>query len=321
MSNPSRRSCFLLGFVWTAILFACTGATCMPRKVIPDLQPPAVFSTPPSVEQLAEVLNRSNQIQSLQSNSVSIRVNNQVSVNANLTWLRPSNFRMNATVAGVKVVDMGSNPEVFWMTIREGLTPVMYFARHSEFENLVDRPILPVSPLWLVEALGIVSLDPYQMIQAPVMRPDGRMELTTTVPSPIGNFQRILVVEPMYGITRQVFLKDPVGRQVAVANQSKHEYYSAVQTSLPHQIQIQLSDNHGIEHNLEVTIGSYVVNGMSNDPGTLFAFPNTYGFESRNLVELSLGNPNAVTPVPIAPPRTFPHASYRGVPWDNSLSR
>ncbi|MBU6174280.1 MAG: hypothetical protein KGQ60_10780, partial [Planctomycetes bacterium] len=61
----------------------------MPRKVIPDLQPPAVFSAPPSVEQLAEVLNRSNQIQSLQSNSVSIRVNNQVSVNANLTWLRP----------------------------------------------------------------------------------------------------------------------------------------------------------------------------------------------------------------------------------------
>jgi hypothetical protein len=310
--------------IWWCIvtLFVSTGATCLPKRTIPEFQPTKLFQTPPTVEQLAEVLNRSNTIQSLQSNSVSVRVNNELNLNANLTWLRPKFFRMTGTVAGFKGFDLGSNNEAFWMSVRSGMTPELYFARHDLFDAIPNRRILPVSPIWIIEALGVNSLDTYQMVQAPVTQADGLWQITTQVPSPSGIYLRTLVVDPLYGLTRQVFLRDPSGRLIANAFQSDHQYYGAVQSSLPHKIKIQLipgSNDPPIE--LDLTIGSYVVNGMNGDPGTQFAFPNTSGHQVIDLVELTNGAPQAVMNPPVAPPQAYPRASYRGVPWDSAIVR
>ncbi len=318
--TPGPRAVFL----WLALflLFVPTGATCLPKRSIPELKPTQLFTTPPTVEQLAEVLNRSNGIHSLQSNSVSVRVNNELNLSANLTWLRSKNFRMTGTVAGFKGFDLGSNEEMFWMSVRNGLSPELFFARHDQFDAQVNRRILPVSPVWLIEALGINSLDPYQLTQAPVTQADGTWQLVTSVPSPAGIYTRTLVVDPLYGLTRQVYLRDPTGRLVANAMQSDHEYYSAVQTSLPHKVKIQLIPGFNdppVE--LELSIGNYVVNAMATEPGSQFAFPNTNGSRATNLVDLSNGIAAAVSQPQVAPPQTFPHASYRSVPWDSVQQR
>jgi hypothetical protein len=233
--------------------------------------------------------------------------------------MRERMFRMSASVAGFKGLDVGSNDEAFWMSIRMGMNPSLFYARHQEFDSQVHRRIIPVSPLWLIEALGVVALDPNSLVQPPVTQADGLLQLTTLVPSPIGNFERILVVDPQFGFARQVFLKDPSQRLVAQAQQSKHEYYSALQASLPHQVKIQLIPASDPPLELDISIGSYVVNGLTGDPGTQFQFPNTNGYEVINIAQSTPASPS--TPLQVAPPPSqIPsgpgyRGALRGVSW------
>lgn len=323
MIPTSRSSAHVLFAV--LILFSATGATCIPRRQLNEFKPVPIFATPPTLQQLAEVLNRTSQVQSLQSNTVSVKVNNETTLNSTLTWLRERNFRMTASVAGFRGLDLGSNQDAFWMTIRIGMTPNLFYATHNDFDAQSVRRILPVSPLWLIEALGITSLDPNSLIQEPVAQADGMIQLTTSVPSAVGPFQRIQVVDPQYGFTRQIFLKDPTGRLVAQAQQSNHEYYSEIQTSLPHQVKIQLIPAMDPPIELDISVGSYVLNGMNGNVGTQFAFPNTNGFQLINIAEQLGGVSNS--PLPVAPPpMTAPmnpsyHSSLRGVPQDSFIQR
>jgi len=304
-----------------AVLFltlVAGGATCMPRRSIPEFQPKPLFTTPPTLDQLTEAINRSRNVLSLQSNSVTVNVNNERTINTNLTWAREKRFRMTASVAGFAGVDIGSNDEVFWMAIRGGLTKEMYFARHVEFESQGDRPVLPVSPIWLIQAMGICEIKSW-IIQDPVTRADGLVELTTEEPSPIGIYTRTLVVDPKYGFTRQVFLRDPTGRLVANAQQSKHEYYASIQSSLPHHVKVQLIPSGSPLLELDISIASYVVNSLATDNMTQFVMPNTNGYQ---VINLGQSGPQAIVPQQVAPPQpNYPQVSYRGVPWDGVIAR
>jgi hypothetical protein len=307
------------------MVFCCTGATCIPKRQLQELKPVPVFQTPPTLEQLSEVLNRTSQIQSLQSNAVSIKVNNETSLSATVSWLRERNFRMSASIAGIRGLDVGSNQDAFWTTVRLGMTPDLYYARHDEFEAQVNRRILPVSPLWLIEALGVVSFDPNLLTQDPVAQADGLLQLTTKVPSPIGDFQRILVVDPQFGFARQIFLKDPSNRLVAQAQQSKHEYYSAIQTSLPHQVKIQLIPVMDPPIELDISVGSYLLNGLTGGVGSQFQFPNTNGYQVINIAQPMSGTGSPVLQV-TPPPTPIPNGptyrgSMRGVPWEGAVIR
>lgn len=321
----TSRLCMLRSCLVCLVIFCSTGATCIPKRQLNELKPVPVFTAPPTLDQLAEVLNRTTRVHSLQSNSISVRVNQETSLSSTLTWMREKNFRMTASIAGFRGLDLGSNQDAFWMTIRVGMTPQLYYAKHDEFDAQPVRRILPVSPLWLIEALGVTGFDPSSMIQEPVVQPDGMIQLTTFVPSAGGNLQRILVVDPQYGFTRQIFLRDATGRLIAQSQQSNHEYYSAIQTSLPHKVKIQLIPAMDPPIELDITVGSYMVNGMSGNNGTQFAFPNTNGFQLINIAQPLGGDPAA--PLPIAPPPVQPqinpafHSSLRGVPWDGVIQR
>lgn len=321
LAEPKR-----LWMLWVTVcfvLFVSGGATCIPRRNISDFQPTPVFDTPPTLEQIAEVLNRSRGIQSLQSNSVSVMLNNERSINANMTWARPKKFRMTASVAGIAGFDLGSNEEVFWMTVRNfATTPTMFFARHDEFESQVHRQVLPVSPVWLIEALGVNDLDLAQVYQTPVARPNGLIEIASAVPSPIGYYQRTLVVDPKFGFCREVFLKDPSGRLVASAYQSKHQYYPSVQTSLPHAVKVQLKPMGEEDMELDITISAYVVNGLSPEGMTQFTMPDRSSYQSVDLTRFNQGSSQAIAPPVVAPPQpTVPRNGYRGVPWDGPIIR
>jgi len=322
--NSSRRGepkalkalqCFAI----VVLTFIAGGATCIPRRTIPEFQPTPLFNSPPTLDQLSDAINRSRNVQSLQSNSVTVNVNKERTINTNISWAREKRFRMTASVAGIAGVDIGSNDDAFWMAIRGGLTKEMYYARHFEFESQIDRPVLPVSPVWLIQAMGICELDISKMLQQPITRADGLVELTTIEPSAIGNYTRTLVVDPKYGFSRQVFLRDPSGRLVANAQQSKHEYYASVQTSLPHQVKVQLIPSGSPVLELDIVIASYVVNGLAPGNMTQFEMPSTSGY---TLINLGQSGPQAVTPQQVAPPQpSYPQNSYRGVEWEGATTR
>ncbi len=305
------------------LTFVACGATCIPKRSIPEFEPTPVFASPPTLDQLVEVLNRTRNVQSLQSNSISVMLNNERSVNANMTWAREKKFRMTASVAGVAGMDIGSNEEAFWLTVKNfATTPEMYFARHADFESQVDRRVLPVSPVWLMEAMGVCDLNPSNLVQQPITRADGLVELTSIQASPIGNYTRTLVVDPKFGTSRYLYLRDPSGRLVANAQQTKHQYYPSIQTSLPHQVKVQLIPVGDPPMELDITVGAYLVNGLAPDNTTQFMTPDMNAFRVIELTRLSQGAPQAISPPLVAPPQSnYPQTMYRGVSLDGRLTR
>ncbi len=311
---------------WLAILtlfFATSGATCVPKRNIPEFQPKPVFTSTPSADQILEVLNRSRNIQSLQSNFVTVNPNKIRNLDATLVWQRERRFRVSGGISRMmgNNFDVGSNDEWFWMAVRDGMNPQLYVARHTEFDAQAQRRILPVSPLWIVEALGVISVDPQQLMGVPIERPDGMMEISTLAPSPTGTYTRTVVVDPKFGYTRQLVLRDPSGRLVATANQLDHEYYPSIGTSLPHRVVIQLVPALDPPTEIDITVGKYAVNSLDPNQVTGYDLPHSAGYQIINLVQYSQGLPQAVTPVQVAPGNTPPNTAYRGVPWEGPLFR
>jgi hypothetical protein len=306
------------------VVTAGMGATCIPKRNIPEFQPKPVFTNQPSTDQLIEVLNRSRAIQSLQSNFVTVNPNKMRNLDATLVWQRQRLFRMTGGVSRMlgNNFEVGSNDEWFWMAIRGFGTPQLYVARHAEFEAQPVRRVLPISPLWIIEAMGVIEVDPNQPVQQ-VARPDGMLEWTTFVPSSTGTYTRTLVVDPRFALTRQIFLKDPTGRLVATAVQSEHEYYPSIGLSLPHRVVIQLSPVIDPPTEIDITVGKYAVNSLdaASSGASGYELHNTNGYEVVNLVQFNQGAPQAVTPVHVAPAAVPNPQAYRGVPWDGTLLR
>jgi len=312
--------------LWLAIVFVCSGATCIPKRPNAEFAPKPMFAGPPTQEQLFEVINRSRSIQSLQSNFVTVNPNRMRNLDASLVWVRERKFKLSGGISRMlgNNFEVGSNDQYFWMSVRDGMRPQLFFARHDEFESQSTRRILPVSPLWILEALGISEIDPYRVLGPAVNRPDGMLELSTMAPTATGTYTRTLVIDPKFGYTRQVLLRDPSGRLVASATQSEHNYYASAGLSLPHKVLMQLVPVMDPPTEIDVTIGGYVINGLDlQQSASGFELPNQNGYEVVNLVQFNQGLPQAVTPVQVAPPLppAVPPTAYRGVPWDNSVIR
>lgn len=79
----------------------------------------------------------------------------------NLSASQPRNFRMVAKGGLVDVkVDLGSNPEQFWVYFTAPQVQPMYvFASHSDFESGKAKipGNMPVDPDWIMQALGMTT--------------------------------------------------------------------------------------------------------------------------------------------------------------------
>ncbi len=295
----------------------------MPKRTIPEFQPQPLFTTTPSTDQIIEALNRSRAIESLQSNFVTVNPNKMRNLDATLVWQRERRFKMAGGISRMlgNNFEVGSNDNWFWMAIRDGMNPQLYFAQHAEFDAQANRRILPVSPLWIVEAMGVIAVDPYQLMGQPVARPDGMLELNSMVPAPTGTYTRTLVVDPKYGFSRQVILRDPTGRLVATANQLEHQYYPSISMALPHHVIIQLTPALDPPTEIDIKVGQYAINLLDTNQTNGYDLPNPAGYEVVNLVQFNQGVPQAVTPVQVTPPNASPDTNYRGVAWDGPLFR
>ena len=173
-------------------------------------------------------------------------------------------------------------------------SPTLYFARYDQFESqLGPRRILPFSPLWLREALGVVELDMSLQHQGPVVRPDGKLELVSYIPLRRGIYQRVLVIAPNSGVIEETYIKDQTGRLVAAAQLAEHEFYPEISWSLPHRVQIQLYPDEGPDLAFTMDIDKYSINSSTVIQADAFVPPNSVGLTTVDLVQLNAGHANA----------------------------
>ena len=294
------------------LALALTG--CSFRRPPPVDPLPVVFSeesTPP-IEQIIAAVNRTDAIEKMQSTSTTIELvdTGYPRLSASLAVARPHGLSIKGGIGLLPGTgfDLGSNDQVFWMRYPEGVYKTLVYASHDEYEsNLLSGP-LPVNPKWLIEAMGLVHLDPQLVIETPIRRADGHWEIRTQIPTASGTFRRILVVDGNGGFVLQQAIYDPFGRLVASAQGADFRYYDQEDVVLPHSVNIRILSTSAPPLSMQIEIGGYVLNQLLGEEAALFQLPAEGNHQMIDLNRM----PESLPPAHSAPAGTTDNAPSLG---------
>ena len=294
-------------------LFAASGATCCNNIVGIDPTAPAVFVTPPTLDEIIYAVNaNTNQIQQLHSDSATLSLPGLPGLRTTISLEREQRFRLKAKFLSPEL-DIGSNEELFWFWAQRSPEPLVYYASHRDFAASPARKMLPVDPHWLIEAVGLVYLQPGGMHDGPHARGDGRVELRTRLPGAAGDMTRLLVIDDRRGWILEQHLYDATGRSLASAYTTGHRYYENAGVSLPHRIQVEMPD---AQLSLTIEVNEFSINSLYGSPDQLWKMPQFEGYTPVNIAEPQF-NPTAGplthgSPTSGPPSRVSQQPAYRG---------
>ena len=267
--------------------------------------PPVLFNALPSREEAVAAINaNSARVQSLQSVGATVSVPGAPAIGAEIALEKPKSFRFRAgtSLLGPEL-DMGSNPLLFWFWAARAPVPDVYYARHDEFTKSRAREMLPIEPTWLIEALGVVEIDPATILEGPIKAGDDRVELRTTMQASAGQFTRLIQIHDKHGYVLEQHLYDQRGQLVASARNSQHEYYHLDGVSLPKRIEVQVPEG---QMQFQLDISQWSINQAPPEGQTVFELPRSQlsQYKFVNLADPNFVPPGGTIPVDASAPRT-----------------
>ena len=206
---------------------------------------------------------------------------------------RPNRLRLKVGLLGMSDVgvDVGSNEDRFWIWSKfngAGEEPTIYFANHNEFAASPARNLIPLEPQWIIDALGLVQLDPNATYQGPTPRGDGRLELKMTMNTASGPMMKVIVVDAKYGFVMQQSVYDAQGRLVAYSDAIKHQYFEEHNANLPTQIDLYVYGPDNQPTKLTLTASDYKINELYGDPDRLWTMPTPRDVKTVDLTKVSV---------------------------------
>ena len=231
-----QRSLLWLGGL--VLLMAASGADCPRRGIWPYQQPPApaVFNQEPTLADVISVVNSNrSKATSLYANRVTLSGGgNFTSLRGTMAIGSPRQVRLRAgTGITGQEFDLGSNEELFWMWVKRSQPPQTFVGRHDALAASPVGQAFPIRPEWLVEAIGLVYLDPQAAHVGPIRRQDGKIEIHTTVSTPTGQNTKVLVLDGRSGLIYEQHLLDGRGQKIASAVGTRHFRDPLTQLILP----------------------------------------------------------------------------------------
>ncbi|MEL7497972.1 MAG: hypothetical protein AAFN77_10205 [Planctomycetota bacterium] len=250
---------------------------------------PVKYEATPTLERLiADINAQSTRIRQL-DNRVTIAVPGTPKINGTLQVEFPNRMRLKAGVMGMSEmgVDAGSNNELFWVWSKVNLPnqpPAMYFAKHAEFGQSQLRQQLPFEPKWLIDAFGILTLDPQGQHFGPYPDNAGRMRLYTSVTNSDGaQAIRVLLINANSGIVEQIAMYDTQSNLVAWSNASNFQYDQENDVSLPRRVALHMVQANQQTFQITVDLGGYSINSLHGDPELMWAYPNPSNVQTIDL--------------------------------------
>lgn len=246
---------------------------------------PLVIETTSSVPQIVAAVNQNSaRIHSYLAPNATFSVPGMPGLpllRGNLALERPRRFRLRAgTALSGGEVDLGSNDELFWLWAKRNEPPAVYFARHDQHATGAARQMLPIEPSWIVDALGLVSLDPTVAYQGPFPRPDGTLELRSRATGPTGPIERVTVVEPTRAWVVEQHVYDQTGALLASSVAENFRYHPTAQASLPERVTVRVP---AADLALVINTGTLQVNVPIPNPAENWALPYMEGYPQVDL--------------------------------------
>jgi hypothetical protein len=207
---------------------------------------------------------------------------------AEVAFEGPRRFHLKA---GTRItgdeVDVGMNDELFWLWVRRGVPPALYFCRHEQFAGSSARRILPVEPDWLVEALGLTTFAPYEEHQGPVSVGANRLRVLSRRRTSLGEMTKVTIVDAQRGLVLEQHLYDPQGQAIATAVTSNHIRDVATGVNLPRQIELRLPTT---QMEMRIDVVDWQVNTLGPEHAGTWAMPDktAEGFQNVDLADPSV---------------------------------
>ena len=268
---------------------------------------PRVLPPSANLAQIIEVVNRNSaRVVSLKATG---RINSPalpVSLSADIALQRSHNLRVRASSLLGPEFDLGSNDQHFWVWVKRGQPPAVYFCRHDEFAVSPARHVVPVDPTWMIEAFGLASFDPRDSHQGPAQVGQGRLRIESVRQSAVGPVTKVTIVDEKYGDVLEQHVYDSQQRLVASALTSKHQLDPASGAWLPRRIDIRWPTT---QVELQIDLANLEVNTLDASSTALWTKPQYPGYADFNLGDpnLRLGPPaGSLAPAPTATSRTAP---------------
>jgi hypothetical protein len=272
------------------------------------LMPPKsdVFGGPnlppsPTLEQIAAVVNNnSSQIRTFTANQATLSGQGFPSLRTTVQFERPGRLRL---VAGTALmgpeIDLGSNEELFWIWIRRNQPPALYYCRHDQYASSPARRTLGVDPNWLIEAAGVMEIDPNLPHQGPTPLAGGRYEIRLQTPSPDGPTTKIVIVDGQKGLVLEQHDFDAQGQLIASGVNRSHRRGPRSGLIMPRVVEIN-APRMGL--NLRLDLGNVEINGANLETAAWWNMPRYEGWQPVDLCDPNLQFSPAGPPQAYVPP-------------------
>jgi hypothetical protein len=147
------------------------GCSAFHKDADSNVKPPVRAGGPPKAEELVRSLNENAQrVRTLNADvSVDGKFDGSTGgAEAFLAYERtyasggaatPPNFRMQAKIAGMTVVELGSNSQEFFFQLSKAPDPSVHYCSYADFRAGRAQLPFPIQPEWIVEALGVADYE------------------------------------------------------------------------------------------------------------------------------------------------------------------
>ena len=282
---------------------------------------PIVLQSTPTAQEIALAIGRNSQrIQQLES-QVKVSVQDMPGITGKMAYEIPRRMRLQAKFLGLPGpgVDLGSNDDEFWVWLQTGGTgqaPMMMYANHVEFAQTLSKQKTPIRPDWLIDAMGLVALQPQSEFEGPIVRTDKNWEIRVRTLTPAGVITRVLVVDRQHAWVLEQQWYDEFNRVLAIARASDFFYYPGPDVSLPHRVELVVAPQTPNQLQLTLQMSGHRINQLGGDVAQLWAKPNPPGVQTLDIGKPGMwmmgGPPIPAAPDPIstAPTTNSPSTSF-----------
>lgn len=262
---------------------------------------PQVISASPTLEEIVgAVNNNSSKVNSLVAEDGSLGISSSPwTAKCRMAYRRDSNLRIvgNLNMVG-PVVDFGSDGNIFWFWFKNQEPNQISYCKLSEYADSSMRDQIPVDPNWFPEALGVLKIDPAEVIEGPVVNRDNTIKLVLKRRRPEGDYLVYLYLESKTAAIRRIDVHSPVTNELLTVESDDSQFDQENNVVLPRKITISRSS---VKDRYFIDFGTIRVN--SPDAPLAFAPPKP---EELGAPLVDIG-PNAKTHNVSLPPSTLSH--------------
>ena len=236
MFNKFQQSLSWAGLL--SLLLLCYG--CALRKT----PLPQVISSSPSLDEVINAVNaNSSKVNSLVAEDGSLGVSSSPwTAKCRMAYRRDSNLRLvgNLNMVG-PVVDFGSDGNIFWFWFKNQEPNQISYCKLSEYAESAMRDQIPVDPNWFPEALGVMKIDPAEVVEGPVVNRDDTVKLVLKRTRPEGDYFVYLYLESKTAAIRRIDVRSPVTNEILTVQCEESQLDEEYKVVLPKKITISRS--------------------------------------------------------------------------------